>query len=74
MSQATDQIEAHIEDSREDLGYNLHELEQKVKSVTDWKRHFQNNPMTMLGVAFSGGVLLATMLGRRKNRRFYSRL
>jgi hypothetical protein len=70
MGQTTQQIEAHIEDTREDLGSNLHELEQKVKSVTDWKQHFQTNPMTMLGVAFGGGILLATMLGGgRKNRR-----
>ena len=69
MGQTTHQIEAHIEDTREDLGSNLHELEQKVKSVTDWKQHFQTNPMTMLGVAFGGGILLATMLGGRKNRR-----
>jgi hypothetical protein len=69
MGQTTHQIEAHIEDTREDLGSNLHELEQKVKSVTDWKQHFRTNPMTMLGVAFGGGILLATMLGGRKNRR-----
>lgn len=69
MGQTTHQIEAHIEDTREDLGSNLHELEQKVKSVTDWKQHFRTSPMTMLGVAFGGGILLATMLGGRKNRR-----
>ena len=69
MGQTTHQIEAHIEDTRKDLGSNLHELEQKVKSVTDWKQHFKSNPMTMLGVAFGGGILLATMLGGRKNRR-----
>ena len=69
MGQTTHQIEAHIEDTRKDLGSNLHELERKVKSVTDWKQHFQTNPMTMLGVAFGGGILLATMLGGRKNRR-----
>ena len=51
MGQTTHQIEAHIEDTREDLGSNLHELELKVKSVTDWKQHFRTNPMTMLGVA-----------------------
>jgi Protein of unknown function (DUF3618) len=55
MGQTTNQIEAHIEDTREHLGSNLHELEQKVKSVTDWKQHFQTNPITMLGVAFGGG-------------------
>jgi hypothetical protein len=69
MGQTTHQIEAHIEGTRKDLGSNLHELERKVKSVTDWKQHFQSNPMTMLGVAFGGGILLATMLGGRKNRR-----
>ena len=68
MGQTTHQIEAHIEDTRQDLGSNLHELEQKVKSVTDWKLHFRTKPMTMLGVAFGGGILLATMLGGRKNR------
>ena len=69
MGQATSQIEAHIEDTREDLGSNLRELEQKVKSVTDWKQHFQKSPMTLLGVAFGGGIVLATMLGGRKSRR-----
>jgi hypothetical protein len=69
MGETTHQIEAHIEDTRKDLGSNLHELERKVKSVTDWKQHFQRNPMTMLGVAFGGGILLATILGGRKNRR-----
>src|ERR1035437_2069299 len=69
MGQATSQIEAHIEDTRADLGSNLHELEQKVRSVTDWKQHFQTNPMTLLGVAFAGGILLATMLSGRKSSR-----
>jgi hypothetical protein len=68
MGQTTHQIEAHIEDTREDLSSNLHELERRVKSVTDWKQHFKTNPLTMLGVAFGGGLLLARMLGGRKNR------
>ena len=69
MGEATSQIEAHIENTRADLGSNLLELEQKVKSVTDWKQHFQTAPMTMLGAAFGGGILLATMLGGRRKRR-----
>jgi hypothetical protein len=72
MGQTTHQIEAHIEDTRKDLGSNLRELERKVRSVTDWKQHFQSNPMTMLGVAFGGGLLLATMLGGRKRERGFS--
>jgi len=70
MGQTTHEIEAHIQDTRENLGTNLDELERKVKGSTDWKQHFKTKPMTMLGVAFGGGILLATTLGgRRKKRR-----
>ena len=68
MGEATNEIEAHIENTRANLGSNLQELEKKVKSVTDWKQHFQNSPMTMVGVAFGGGILLATMLGGHKGK------
>jgi hypothetical protein len=72
MGQTTEQIEHYMERTRDDLGSNLNELEQKVKSITDWKHHFQNKPTTLLGVAFGGGVLLATMVsGGRRNRRPY---
>lgn len=74
MGETTHQIEEHIENTREDLGSNFQELEHKVKSVTDWNQHFQKNPMTMLGVAFGGGILLASMLGGRRSRRRESRL
>ena len=66
MGQKTDEIENHIQQTRDTLGANLNELEHKVKAVTDWKQHFQKNPMTMLGVALGGGVLLATMIGGRR--------
>ncbi len=69
MGQTANQIENYIAHTRQDLGSNLQELEHKVKSITDWKQHFQNSPMTMIGVAFGGGILLATMLGGRKGRR-----
>jgi len=69
MGETTDQIAAHIEDTRDDLGSNLRELEQKVKSVTDWKQHFQKNPLTMVGVAFGGGIVLASMMGGKRRSR-----
>ena len=74
MGQTANQIETHIERTRNNLGSNLHELEYKIKSATDWKHHFQNSPMTMLGVAFGGGVFLATVLsgGKRRRRSFSS--
>jgi hypothetical protein len=66
MDQTTDQIEAHIEDTRKDLGANLQELEVKVKSAADWRHQFRRNPMAMLGAAFGGGVLLALLAGKRR--------
>jgi len=68
MGETTGQIAMHIDTAREDLGENLQELEQKVKSVTDWRQQFRNNPMMMVGLAFGGGVFLATLAGGRRNR------
>jgi len=69
MGETTNQIETYIENKREDLGSNLQELEQKLKSATDWRQQFQKNPMTLIGVAFGGGILLATMVGGRRRHR-----
>jgi hypothetical protein len=69
MGETTDQIAAYIDDTRDDLGSNLRELEQKVKSATDWKEQFQKSPLTMVGVAFGGGMLLASMVGGKSRRR-----
>jgi len=69
MGETKYQIENHIENTRADLGANLQELEYKVKSVTDWRQQVSNHPMTMLGIAFGGGVLLATLAGGRTYRR-----
>jgi hypothetical protein len=69
MGQTTDQIETDIHKTREDLRSNFVELENKVKSVTDWKRHFRNNPGTMVAAAFGAGALLATMSRGRKHAR-----
>ena len=71
MGKTPEQIETHIEHTREDLGSNIQELEQKVKSATDWKQQFEKRPMTMIGAAFGGGVLLATMLGSGRRRRSF---
>ena len=68
MGETKNQIENQIEDAREDLGSNLQELERKVKSVTDWKHYYAKSPMTMIGVAFGAGVLLAAMSGKKSHR------
>jgi hypothetical protein len=43
-------------------------LEQKVRQEADWKTHFERNPMTLLGLAFGGGVLLASLIGGSSRR------
>ena len=73
MGETTDQIETHIETKQDDLRANLEELEDKVKSVTDWRHQFRNNPVLMLGLAFGGGMLLAGVV-RRPRRRAEHRL
>ena len=45
MAEKPDQIARHIESTRNELGSNLHELENKVRQEADWKTHFERNPM-----------------------------
>ena len=69
MDETTDQIENYIDSKRDDLGSNLKELESKVKSVTDWRQRFQKNPLTAVGIAFGGGIALASILSSKSNHR-----
>lgn len=68
MGTTTQQIGTHIERTREALGSNLDELEQKVKAATDWRHHFQTKPVIFLGIAFCGGVLASAVFRGRGNR------
>jgi hypothetical protein len=65
MAQTVEQIEAHIDGAREELGANLHELQRKVDAVTDWREHYQTKPFTLLTAAFVGGAVLGTALRGR---------
>ena len=69
MGEKPGQIERHIEQTRNELGRNLSELQQKVKSAVDWHAQFQQRPMTMIGLAFGGGMLLSTFLGGQSKPR-----
>lgn len=65
MGEKSSQIERRIAAERGELGQNLNELQSKVQEVTDWRIQFQKRPMLMLGVAVGGGLLLASVTGRR---------
>lgn len=69
MGETTTQIVEHIRDTRNDLGDNISELEAKLKSAVDWRVQFDARPLTMIGLAFGGGVLLSALLPARKSRR-----
>lgn len=69
MDETTDQIEAHIDRTRERLGSNLRELEDKVEAATDWREHFRERPHVFLGAAFIGGMVLASTLRSKSTGR-----
>jgi hypothetical protein len=62
MGETSDQIEQHIRETRNDLGDNFSELEDRVKTAVDWRSQFEERPGTMLALAFGGGVLLSALL------------
>ena len=62
MGEASDQIERHIQKTRNDLSDNFSELEEKVKTAVDWRAQFEERPVTMMALAFGGGVLLSALL------------
>ena len=65
MGETPDQIERHIYEKRSELGENIHELQEKVKTAVDWRAQFDQRPWVGMGVAFGGGLLLALVFGGR---------
>jgi len=69
MGETSDQIERHIQETRNDLGDNFSELEDKVKTAVDWRAQFEERPGTMLALAFGGGVILSALLPSGRHSR-----
>ena len=69
MGEKSNQIERQIVAERGELGQNLNELQRRVEQATDWRFQFQKRPMLMMGVALGGGLLLASVTGRRSSSR-----
>ena len=59
MDRATERIERQIDREREMLRANLEELEDRVRAVVDWRRHFRTRPALWMGCALGGGLLIA---------------
>jgi len=73
MGETPDQIERHIYEKRTELGENINELQQKVKTAVDWRAQFDQRPLVMVGVAFGGALLLSMLIGGRNSDRASSR-
>ena len=73
MGEKPDQIERHIYEKRNELGENINELQQKVKTAVDWRTQFDLRPLAMVGIAFGGGLLLSILIGRGRDSRDSSR-
>jgi hypothetical protein len=69
MGERSDEIEEQINRTRGELNENISELEDKVKSVLDWRAQFEEQPMVFLAVAFAGGALASTLLPAANGRR-----
>jgi hypothetical protein len=69
MGEKSDQIERHIQEQRAELGDNIVQLQAKVKGAFDWRVQFEHRPMTMIGIALGGGVLLSSLFGGRPRSR-----
>jgi Protein of unknown function (DUF3618) len=68
MDEAANKIEAHIDRTRERLGSNLRELEDKVDAAIDWREQFRARPHVFLGGAIAGGALLAAVLRSKRSQ------
>jgi hypothetical protein len=73
MGEEPDQIERHICDERNQLGEDIHELQQKVRTAVDWRAQVNQRPWVMLGAAFGGGLLLSVLFSARRNSHRSSR-
>ena len=70
MGEKADRIERHIEQERIDCQDNLMELKQRIGRTVDWRVQVGERPLTMMGLAFGGGVLLSALIGEVPRSRF----
>jgi hypothetical protein len=66
MGEKADLIERHIQQQRGEFGNNVLELKQKVRRSVDWRAQVDERPLTMIGLAFAGGVFLSVLLDGRR--------
>ena len=61
MGEGTSQIERDIAAERNELGRNLQLLENKARSLADWRTYYRHHPFAMVGLALAGGLMLGAL-------------
>jgi hypothetical protein len=69
MGDKAGQIAQHIDQQRAELRENVFELRQKAIRAFDWRSQVDARPVTMIGIAFGGGVLLSMLMNGRPHPR-----
>jgi hypothetical protein len=69
VAETIDQIEKHIDWTREQLGEDFRELEHKVSAATDWRAHYERAPLMYVGAAVVSGAVLGSVLSGKRQRR-----
>jgi hypothetical protein len=57
-----EELERHIEETRNHLDANLSELHGKLDDAVDWRVQFRKHPLPIMGVGFGLGFILSKML------------
>src|SRR3954453_21456856 len=74
MGQESSEVRRHIDEKREQLGENIHELQDKVRSKFDWRAQFEDHCGAVLGAAFGVGFLLSRIGGAGRAQDMMTRL
>ena len=66
MGQESRQLKEHIDETRNELGRNLDNLQAKVKHTFDLEAQINERPLTMIGLSFGAGILVSAVTARAK--------
>ena len=66
MVETSREIRREIEGHRHKLEEDLSDLQSRVRETADWRTHYDQHPMWFVGAAFGGGLLLSSLLPRRR--------
>ena len=58
MGETPDEIKREIEETRQRIGANLSQLENRAKQALDWRSQFARRPWAFVGGAFGAAFLL----------------